>query len=422
MLTSASSKSKAILICVGSELLRGKLNTHASHIARRLASIGLTLDEEHTVGDELGQITQAIRQGLNSYPIVFLSGGLGPTFDDISREAAAEATGCPLWRSKALMNGIKAKFRRAHFKMPDMNIRQADLLQGAEVIENRFGTAPGQWIKFSDSQVLVLFPGPPRELYPMLEDFVLPRLKRMYPRRPMAESHMHFVNVPESIIDSKVRPIIARAQKTPGVEVQFTILAQINLVDFDIFVSAAKLPLAQKVLARIEHEVRRASAGTWYGSNMDYPLEKVVGDLFRKRRASLALAESCTGGMLAARLTDIAGSSEFLQAGWVTYSNAAKVRDLGVPAQLIRAHGAVSEPVARAMAQGARKAAQTDVGLGITGIAGPGGGSPGKPVGLVYIALATEKRVSSQRFEFSGDRSSIRQRAVLAALDILRKI
>jgi nicotinamide-nucleotide amidase len=411
---------RCILVCVGSELLRGKLNTHASHVARRLASIGLALNEENTVSDELAEITSAIQRALDRFEIVLVSGGLGPTFDDLTREGASSASSHPLKLSPALLNGLKKKFRRAHYPMPPANARQAWVLEGAEVIANQVGTAPGQWLDLGD-RVLILLPGPPRELYPMVEDFVLPQLKKRYNPRPTAEAHLHFVGVPESVVDNKVRPIINRESKGSE-KVQFTILAHLGLVDFDVFVSSPYPDRAKAALTRIVKAVRRAVGDAWYGSDADYPLEKVVGDRFRRQKATLALAESCTGGMLASRLTDIAGSSDFLIEGVVSYSNVAKMRELGVPELLLKKQGAVSKPVALAMARGIRERAQTTWGVGITGIAGPGGGTPKKPVGLVFIALASKNKSICHAYQFTGNRDAIRQRSVLAALDLLRRI
>ncbi|OGR91031.1 MAG: hypothetical protein A2992_00335 [Elusimicrobia bacterium RIFCSPLOWO2_01_FULL_59_12] len=445
-----------ILVCVGSELLRGKLNTHVSHVSRRLASIGLEMNEECTVHDRLPEIAAALRRALENFQVVLVSGGLGPTFDDLTREAASEATGRPLSFSKPLFREIQAKFRRARHRMPPANARQAYVLDGAESLANHAGTAPGQWLDLqssprrkpgsrdldsgpphnkagrppgcvedgfrrNDGKVLALLPGPPRELYPMLESAVLPRLKKIYGAGARAETHLHFVGVPESAIDDKIRPIIHRESHASN-RIQFTILAHLGLVDLDIFVSAATAARARAAAERISRAVRRAAGKAWYGSDDAFPLEKVVGDRFRRRRATLAVAESCTGGMLASRLTDVPGSSDYFLEGCVTYANTAKVRELSVPESLLKEHGAVSRPAALAMAKGIRRRAQATWGVGITGVAGPGGGTAKKPVGLVYIALASKIRAVCRAYHFTGDRGAIRRRAVLAALDLLRRV
>ncbi len=416
-----NSSPKIALICVGSELLRGKINTHASYLARRLASIGLALNEEHTVSDEVADMTAALRRALDSSQIILVSGGLGPTFDDLTREAVAEATGRSLVLSQPFLRGIEKKFRRARYRrMPPANKRQAYLLQGARGLDNPVGTAPGQWLDLG-SQILILLPGPPRELVPMVEKEILPRLRKRYGTSARAETHMHFVGVPESWVDEKVRPIMEHANRGSD-QVQFTILAHLWLVDFDVFVTSRTQAQAERGVARIAQKIRRALGSFWYGSDADYPLEKVVGDHFRKCKMSLAVAESCTGGLLAAKLTSVAGSSDYFMEGSVTYANAAKMRCLDIPAEMLKKHGAVSEPVALAMAQNVRRRTSATCGLSITGIAGPGGGTRQKPVGLVYIGVAGKRTAFVRKYEFSGDRDTIRQRTVLAALDLLRKV
>ena len=434
------SKPHSTLICVGSELLCGKINTHASTIARRLASIGLELSAEHTLGDNEAALARLIRQGLQESALVIVTGGLGPTFDDVTREAAAAACGRRLVLSQALLREIKNKFRKAKLRrMPPSNQKQAFLIEGAHAMANKVGTAPGQWIQLerrggvppppamkfhfgqarrpAPTSTLILLPGPPSELIPMLDDVVLPRLRRAFPAPPTAEAHLHFVGVPESIVDDRIRPIIA-AEK----DVQFTILAHLGLVDLDIFVTASSRVKAERRLRRIVKKVRKKMGRAFYGMNDGYPLEKVVGDGFRRARATLAVAESCTGGMLAKALTDIPGSSDYFLGGVVAYRNELKSVMLHVPAKVLRRHGAVSKEVAGAMAEGVRKAAQSTWGLGITGIAGPGGGTKAKPVGLVYIGLAGPKVHKTVELRLRGSRDMIRQRTVIAALNLLRQI
>jgi nicotinamide-nucleotide amidase len=407
---------RCILVCVGSELLRGKINTHASYISRKLTSVGLALNEENTVSDALAEITEAIRRALQHFHVVIVSGGLGPTFDDLTREAASDATGRPLILSEALFKGIEAKFRRARYPMPKANQRQAFVLECADVIPNGVGTAPGQWLSVGTNQALILLPGPPNELYPMFESFVLPRLKRLPVSRAHLESHLHFVNVPESVVDDKVRPIIERHS---GVD--FTILAHLGLVDLDVFVSGDSAAAAEKTLHKITRALITAVGKPFYGCDADYPLEKVVGEKLHRKRQTLAVAESCTGGLLAKTLTDVAGSSDYFLQGVVTYANGAKVRELGVEKETLHKYGAVSFEVAAAMARGVRLRTGATWGISVTGIAGPGGGTAKKPVGLVYVGISTSKATIAQEFHFSGDRDAIRKRSVLAALDILRQ-
>lgn len=413
---------KCLLICVGSELLRGKINTHASTVARRLASIGLELHEENTVGDERSSLVDAIRHALPRFQIILITGGLGPTFDDITREAVAEATGLSLELSNPLLTAITKKFRRARYRMPPANARQAYLIRGAEALDNPVGTAPGQWLSLAGQQVIILMPGPPSELHPMLDRAVLPRLRKEFPVLPQAEAHLHFVGVPESMVDHKVRPLIAGAEKRYGGQVQFTILAYLGLVDFDIFVTGKTLAKAHAALRGIVRAVRSKLGKSFYGMDPDYPLEKVVGGHLRRTRNTLAIAESCTGGMLSARLTDIPGSSDYLLGGVVSYSNKIKQNLLGVPADRLKRYGAVSPSIAMAMAEGVRRHMGATVGLAITGIAGPGGATPGKPVGLVFIGISRNGRTRAMEYHFSGSRDAVRQRSVIAALDWLRRV
>jgi nicotinamide-nucleotide amidase len=421
---------QCLLICVGSELLRGKVNTHASTLAQRFQSLGIDLAHEETVPDALPELTDAIRRGLDQFPLVIVTGGLGPTFDDLSREAAAAASGRALKRSSKLLAELKTKFWKARYKtMPPMNARQADVIEGAIVIPNDFGTAPGQWLQSNNpspstlhsSQVLVLLPGPPRELKPMLDGFVLTRLRRTFPSRPRAETHLHFVGIGESLADQKIRPILKRYEKKSKMKIDFTILAHLGLVDFDVFVEADRQRLAERTATEIGLAIQKKLKPFCYGINDEHPLEKVIGDALRASHTTLAVAESCTGGLLSAQLTEQAGSSDYFLGGVISYSNAMKETQLGVPQALLKQHGAVSAEVAMAMAQGVRERLGSTYGISITGIAGPGGGTSKKPVGLVYIGLATPRGKKVQRFNFSGPRDVVRSRAVTAALDFWRQ-
>ncbi len=407
-------------MCVGSELLRGKINTHASTLARRLASVGLTLDAEQTVADTLPELTLAIRQALRTSQIVFVTGGLGPTFDDLTREAAAAATGRRLIPTRSILLDIQKKFKRARYRrMPATNARQADVLEGARVIANPNGTAPGQWLALPD-KVLILLPGPPRELHPMLEADVLPALRRAFSVLPRVEAHLHFVGVGESAVDERLRPLMDRAQRERGVHIDFTILAHLGLVDFDIFVTSASRAKAQAVLHPLVAQITCEMGDAFYGLDKDYPLSRAVGNLLLKKKETVAFAESCTGGMVASRMTDIAGSSRYVLGGVVAYDNRIKSEVIYVPQVLLAKHGAVSRPVALAMAQGVRKHFGATWGVSLTGIAGPGGGSAKKPIGLVYMAVVSEDKQVCKEYRFHGDRDAIRQRAVTQVLDLLR--
>ncbi len=418
---SVSSNVNAALVCVGSELLRGKRNTHVSTLARRLSSVGITLAHEETRPDQEGVLATAIRRALQEFPLVIVTGGLGPTFDDVTREAAAKACGHPLVFSRKLAIGIRAKFRRARYRrMPPANERQAYLLQGAEVIRNANGTAPGQWLSLATptpttSRILILLPGPPREMHPMLENSVLPRLRKTFRTKPRAQAHLHFVGIAESLADQAIRPILT---KEPGAD--FTILAHLGLVDLDVFVTARTRIQARARCRRVVRRVLQKLGRYSYGHGEDCTLEKVVGLALRRRRATVALAESCTGGLLSARLTDIPGSSDYVLGGVVSYSNRIKEESLGIPPAFIRKHGAVSSVVAQAMAEGIRRRFKSTWGVGVTGIAGPGGAIRLKPRGLVYVGVAGPRETAVRKYRFGGDRDAVRQRSVVSALNDLR--
>lgn len=408
------------LICVGSELLRGKINTHASTLARRLSGLGLELAEEHTISDDLGALTQAISRAITTQDVVIVTGGLGPTFDDLTREAAAAACGRKLALSQPLLSEIRRKFSRARLKaMPPANARQAYLIEGAQPIANPVGTAPGQWLRLRGvrTSLLILLPGPPSELIPMLNDFVIPHVRQHYATGAHAEAHLHFVNVPESLVDQQVRPIIAREKGA-----NFTILAQPGLVDLDIFTSGATRSAAERQLNRLVRAVRSRTGTAFYGMNENYPLEQVILKGFVRAKQTLALAESCTGGAIAKLLTDCAGSSAYFVGGVTSYHNRVKAGVVGVPSALLKKHGAVSAPVALAMADGVRQKMGSTWALSVTGIAGPGGGTPLKPVGLVYMALVGPSVRRTFKFNLTGGRARIRFRAGVHALDLLRRI
>ncbi len=398
----------------------------------RLLSLGIEIAHEQTVADDLDRLTSAIQRALRAYPLVIVTGGLGPTFDDLARAAAAAATGRPLKRSPQVLQDLNVKFKSARYKvMPPMNARQADVLEGAYVLKNLLGTAPGQWLELPsekveegtlvERRVLILLPGPPRELKPMLERDVLPRLKKTFKTRPRAEGHLHFAGIAESLADQKIRPVISKYRNAKGIAIDFTILAHFSLLDFDVFVEADTSAIAEHTVAEIMRKVERPLRQFCYGKNDDYPLEKIVGQALRRSHATLAVAESCTGGMLSAQLTGEPGSSDYFLGGSVVYANRLKETELNLPHDLIEREGAVSSGVARALAEGIRRKMQSSYGLGITGIAGPGGAMQGKPVGLVFVGIATPRGTPVKKYLFSGARDVVRARAVTAALDMLRQ-
>jgi len=408
------------LVCVGTELLTGNVNTHTSYFAGALLSAGLRLDLETAVPDETDRIRDALRGALERSDVVLVSGGLGPTFDDLTREGAAAALGRRLRLIPELLDRIRAKFRRAHLPMPRANRRQAWLVEGARALENLSGSAPGQLFtkdRKEGRQTLVLLPGPGEELKPIFERDVLPFLKRTYRAGlHLATGTFRLTGLMESEADERIRSLVRGSRG----KVEFTILAGGGLVEIRATARGRTEKETQAGLRRVRRALRKALGPRLYGEGED-TLEGVVGEKLRRRGETLAVAESCTGGLLAGRVTSIPGSSDYFLGGVVCYSNDVKVRELGISPETLRRHGAVSEACARELAQGARKKVGADWALSVTGIAGPGGGTPQKPVGLVFIGLAGRRAFQARRFLLHGDRLRIRTLATVRALDLLRQ-
>lgn len=397
-------------VFIGTELLTGKVNTHAAFLGTSLLDAGLRLIRETTVSDDVADISSAIIDGLRSADAVIVAGGLGPTFDDVTREAAARALGRKLIYRPELFSEIKARLRRHGHKTPEENKRQAFVIDGAAVLKNDLGSAPGQIIAVR-GKTLVLLPGPFFELEPMFKK-VLPVLRRRHAAGRPARASFHLCGLMEAEADELLEPVL----KKGGDGVDFTILAGAGQVDFHARSSIGRDPL-RKVSALIDRAVGKYVFGT-NGTT----LEKAVGELLKRKGCWLATAESCTGGLLSARLTNTPGSSAYFKGGVISYADEIKERELDVLPETLARHGAVSEAVAREMAEGARKRLKADFALSITGIAGPQGGTAKKPVGTTYIGLAVPGCAPQAAYKrFSGNREQIRARAVTAALTLLWK-
>lgn len=403
------------VINTGSELLLGAVtNTHLGYIARKLLPLGLTIDRQVTVGDNHQLIGLTFANAIGRADLLIATGGLGPTADDITRDVVAEICGCPLVFHSEIMDRIAARFRSRKFPMPESVRVQAMVPVGAIVLENHNGTAPGLALEHKGKWIILL-PGPPRELKPMFEESVIPLLGARL-KLPVVESRtFRTTGIGESMVEEIVGRQLAAL---PGCEVGYC--ARPSEVDVRIVVRAATRAEAAALAGRAE-DIIRQNLGEWIFGTDDECFEEVMIKALASRKQTLAVAESCTGGHLANRLTNIAGSSEVFLNGCVTYSNESKTRLLGVPAELIARHGAVSEPVARAMAEGIRSRSGTDYGIGITGIAGPGGGTPEKPVGLVFIALATTGATKCIEQRLKYDRETFKFVATQYALDLLRR-
>ena len=415
----ATSPSTAVVVAVGSELLTPhKTDTNSLFITDRLNAVGISVVQKLVVGDDPAGLARALCHAMDAADLVVVTGGLGPTADDVTRDVAAKLLGVPLEESAAIVDSIRARFTARGLEMPEINRRQAAVPRGAEILENPRGTAPGLWL-IAGSVRLVLLPGPPRELRPMFDRLVTRRLASAAGGRRVQRRVIRTTGRTESHVDELVRPIyepLAVAQ--PPVET--TILASLGQIDLHLSTVGADPEAGARVLDAAVAELGGALGGCVVSTD-GRSLPEVVGELLQRRGARVAVAESCTGGLLASRLTDVPGSSACVHAGWVLYSNEAKVA-LGVAPELIETHGAVSEPVAAAMAVAARAVAGVEFGLAVTGIAGPGGATPGKPVGTVCLALAgSEGAPRVRRVQLPGDRERVKFQASQAALDLLRR-
>lgn len=406
-------------MCIGSELLTGKVNTHAAYLGSQLASIGLFISREHTVGDGPELMRETFADAWRRADIVISAGGLGPTFDDLTRDVWSKVVKRSLAFQDWILRDIQQKFKQRSIKMPPHNRRQAYVLRGAEVLPNPFGTAPGQFLTVG-RKILILLPGPPRELYPMTESHVIPRLKKALVLRHCIFKTVLLVGVPESEVDQKIRPLVARYQRFRGCRVTHGILASQSVISVRFIVEGPDAAAARQALDALASKFRRCLGSNVFGEDND-TLESVVGRLLLRQRKTLSVAESCTGGLIGKIITDQPGSSSYFLESVTAYSDQSKIRRLGVKKKTLSAFGAVSKEVAREMALGIKRTSGSDFSLSVTGIAGPDGGSPAKPVGLVYIGCSGRKRTFVREFRFSGDRGWIRHRSALIALDILRR-
>jgi nicotinamide-nucleotide amidase len=405
---------KAEIIAVGSELLTpDRQDTNSLFLTEELNKLGIEVVRKTIVGDERPLLLEAFRDALNRVPLTIACGGLGPTEDDLTREAVAELLGRRLVRNDSVVRAIEARFRSFGRQMTENNLRQAMVPEGAEPLENPRGTAPGLWLETGD-QVVVLLPGPPRELKPLFLEQILPRLLRRVPPGRMFHRELRVTGLGESHVDHLAGPIYSRYP-----EIQTTVLAAPGEVQIHLRTWVSDEGRAAKMLEEVERAIDLALAERIF-SRDGSPLEVVVARELLKQKATIAAAESCTGGLLAERLTTIAGSSAYFLGSVVCYSNELKTAWADVPAETIAARGAVSSEVAIALAEGIRRRVGSTLGVGVTGVAGPGGGTEEKPVGTVNIALASPAGVRERAFRFPGDREMVRLQASQAALDMVR--
>ncbi len=409
----------AEIIAVGSELLTPyRMDTNSLFLTEQINQLGVEVILKSVVGDDLKRLVAAAQHALLRSEIVIFSGGLGPTEDDLTREAVAEALGVGLRRDEAVLAGIERRFAARGWKMSPNNAQQADVLEGAMVLPNPNGTAPGQWLsgKFDGRErIVILLPGPPHELKPLFEAECRERLRSKLPPAFLATRVLKVAMLGESHVDARVAPIYKRFA-----EVQTTILAGPGEIQLHFKSRAGTHDAAQARVDEAADAVEDELDDAVFSRNGE-SLEQIVGYWLQMRNATLAVAESCTGGMLGERITSVSGSSRYFAGGAIVYSNAVKTDLAGVPADMIERHGAVSREVAAALAEGIRYRCEATFGVGITGIAGPTGGTPEKPVGLVFHALASDGGTEVIERNFPGDRKRIRRFATTLALDMVRR-
>ena len=408
----------AAIIAVGSELLTPhKTDTNSLYVTEVLNDIGIAVAFKVIVGDDRGELEAQVAHALRRHRVVILTGGLGPTDDDLTREVVAAHLQLPLDEDPAIIAAMEKRFAARGWRMPSVNRRQAQVPRGAVVLQNPHGTAPGLWIEAGD-RMIALLPGPPREMRPMMDGDVRRRLAE---RAGDVRLHRRLVRVAgkgESAVEEIVQPIYSKwLDQTPRIET--TVLASLGQVELHLLTQSRDAPAAAAALDRAVSMLGEA-LGVDLVSTDGSGLEEVAGNLLRTRGWRVGFAESCTGGLATSRMTDVPGSSDYVERSIVAYSNRAKIELLDVPERLIAEHGAVSEPVAAAMAAGIRKRAGVDVGVGITGIAGPGGGSEAKPVGTVCIAVDGGE-VVVRTFRFPGGREMVKSLSANWAIDMLRR-
>ncbi len=409
----------AEIIAIGSELLTPfRQDTNSLYLTEKLNQLGVEVVLKTVVGDSRERLVSVAQHALFRSDLVIFMGGLGPTEDDLTREAVAEALGLELHRDAELLQKLAERFAARGYKMTPNNAQQADVIAGATVLPNPNGSAPGQWISGQyegRDRLIILLPGPPFELKAMFEEQCEERLRAKLPQAYIATRVLKVAMLGESLVDSRVAPIYKRYT-----DVQTTILAGAGDVQFNLFTRADSMEAAQQRVDELAGEIEDELGDALYSSKGE-SLEQIVGYYLQMRGTTLAVAESCTGGLLAERITSINGSSRYFLGGALVYSNELKTEFAGVPASLIKKHGAVSREVAAAMAEGIRKRCKSTLGVGITGVAGPSGGTPEKPVGLVYNALAGADGTQVEERKFPGDRKRVRWFATQLALDMVRR-
>ena len=412
--------SRAAIIAVGSEMLTPtKIDTNSLFITEQLNVLGVQVAFKTIVGDDRGDLETAVRDALTRVDLLVCCGGLGPTDDDLTRPVVADVLNRSLVEDEEITARIRARFVGRGLQMPEINRRQAMVPAGGLVVPNVNGTAPGLWIEHGD-QLVLLLPGPPRELKPMMTALAEGPLRERAGGMALVRRVIRITGRSESHTDEAVQPLYGEWSRAV-VPISATILASLGQIELHLTACCAARLEALAALDDAVEQVKRVMGPHVYSTD-GRALEEVLGEMLATRALTIAVAESCTGGLIASRLTDVPGSSRYVERGVVAYSNAAKIELLDVSADMIAAHGAVSEAVATAMAQGIRTRSHVDVGIGVTGIAGPDGGTPDKPVGTVCIAVTSQADTRVRTFRFVGGREMVKFQASQAALDMVRRM
>ena len=411
---------RAAILAIGSELLTAsRIDTNSLFITNALNTIGIDVLFKAVIGDDRAELLAQFAHALERVDLVVFTGGLGPTEDDLTREVVAEHLRLPLHEDVTITDAIRRRFEARGWQMPEINRRQAMVPEGALVIANPNGTAPGLWIEHGD-KALLLVPGPPREMKPMIEQMVAERLRARASGRLLLRRVLKIAGRSESRVEELTQPIYSIwRDQTPAIET--TILAAPGQIELHLSTRGEDATALEAALDLATAQIEAAMPHDVF-SRDGRSMEEVVGDLLNARRWRIALAESCTGGLATSRVTDVSGASAYVDRSVVAYSNEAKIELLGVAPDLITSEGAVSEPVAQSMAEGIRDRARVDVGVGITGIAGPTGGTASKPVGMVCICVATAAETTVRTFRFPGNRELVKTFAAFTALDMVRRM
>jgi nicotinamide-nucleotide amidase len=421
-------KMKIELICTGSELLSGKLNTNAAYIGTKIFEMGFELSSILSIGDRKHDLSSSFKNAFKRSRVIITTGGLGPTFDDITVETVANCLNLEVYSDEKVLKHIKNFFlKQGITHVPKINEKQAKIIREAKILKNCLGTAPGQMLQFEFEidkkkyqKTLFLLPGPPREMEPIFEKHVKPFLKFFF-KNTKKTTILHVFNIPESIVDEIVRPIMNEViLNNPKLSIDFAILASELIVDIKFSISGIDEFIVNKTMNNLKLKFNNILKDNIFGTDGD-TLANVVGRLLIKSRKTVAFAESCTGGMVAATTTEVPGSSFYFKTSVIAYSNSSKIKLLNVKKATLINFGSVSKETAEEMAKGILKFSGSDLGFSVTGIAGPDRITENKPIGLVYIGFASKNTIKSFKFKFGGTRKEIRKKITNTVLNLLRK-